>query len=198
MNIHHHSFCVNRFFIFFQKFFTFFPVFFPGDFPRFPAHSLRGGRLLSVTGGRGGFPRPAGAGRGARRRGAHGRRMMTRGIGAARSVPRRPCRGWRSCPQPERTAMQSEGLPCPAGWPRHGRRGMEPDGGTAQSPEHAGSRHIKTQPRQSGKFLSLRSAGALGLPAFDFHGQSSCRLRPGLSPAAKLSAGDFRNSSLRF
>ena len=53
MNIHHHSFCVNRFFIFFQKFFTFFPVFFRGVFPRFPAHPLRGGRLLSVTGGRG-------------------------------------------------------------------------------------------------------------------------------------------------
>ena len=191
MNIHHHSFCVNRFFIFFQKFFTFFSVFFPGVFPALPG-TFPEGRPAPFRHGRpwGIFP--------ARRRRAHGRRMMTRGIGAARSVPRRPCRGWRTCPQQERTAMQSEGLPCPAGWPRHGRRGMEPDGGTAQSPEHAGSRHIKTQPRQSRKFLSLHSAGALGLPAFDFHGQSSCRLRPGLSPAAKLSAGDFRNSLLRF
>ena len=90
-------------FLFFFKNFSlfflfFFRFFFPGDFPRFPAHSLRGGRLLSVTGDRGGFPRPADAGRGARRRRAHGRRMMTRGIGAARSVPRRPCRGWKDLP----------------------------------------------------------------------------------------------------
>ena len=140
--ITHIIFC-QHFFLFFSKIFHFFfRFFFRGFFPHFQAHSLGGGRLLSVTGGRGGFPRHAGAGRGARRRRAHGRRMMTRGIGAARSVPRRPCR-WRwTCPQPERTAMQSGGLPCPAGWPRHGRRGMEPDGGTAQSPEHAGSRHI--------------------------------------------------------
>lgn len=120
MNIHHHSFCVNRFFIFFQKFFDFFFDFFSGGFPRFQAHSLRGGRLLSVTGGRGGFPRPADAGRGARRRRAHGCRMMTRGIGAARSVPRRPCRGWRTCPQQERTAMRSTGIPAPRAVPGMG------------------------------------------------------------------------------
>ena len=45
------------FLFFFKNFPLFFRFFFRGIFPHFPAHSLRGGRLLSVTGGRGGFPR---------------------------------------------------------------------------------------------------------------------------------------------
>ena len=142
MNIHHHSFCVNRFFIFFQKFFTFFSDFFSGGFSPVPGTFLEGRPAPFRHGRPRGIPPPRGRGAGSAKTGAHGRRMMTRGIGAARSVPRRPCRGWWTCPQPERTAMQSEGIPCTPGWPRHGRRGMEPDGGTAQSPEHAGSRHI--------------------------------------------------------
>ena len=111
----------QQIFYFFSKIFHFFSgFFFRGFFPHFQANSLRGGRLLSVTGGRGGFPRHADAGRGARRRGAHGRRMMTRGIGAARSVPRRPCRGWRTCPQPERKGSRSTGIPAPQAVPGMG------------------------------------------------------------------------------
>ena len=112
--------CQQIFYFFSKIFHFFFRFFFRGFFPHFQARSLRGGRLLSVTGGRGGFPRPAGAGRGARRRGAHGRRMMTRGIGAARSVPRRPCRGWRTCPQPERNGSRSTGIPAPRAVPGMG------------------------------------------------------------------------------
>ena len=108
--------CQQIFYFFSKIFHFFFPVFFPGFFPRFQARSLRGGRLLSVTG----IPRPASAGRGARRRRAHGRRMMTRGIGAARSVPRRPCR-WRwTCPQPERKGSRSTGIPAPRAGPGMG------------------------------------------------------------------------------
>ena len=132
----------QQIFYFFSKIFHFFFRFFfrgfspvPGTFPEGRQAPFRHGRPR-------GIPPPRGRGAGSAKTGAHGRRMMTRGIGAARSVPRRPCRGWWTCPQPERTAMQSEGIPCTPGWPRHGRRGMEPDGGTAQSPEHAGSRHI--------------------------------------------------------
>ena len=63
----------QQIFYFFSKifhfFFTFFFTFFPRFFPQFQAHSLRGGRLLSVTGGRGGFPRPAFRGAGSAKTG---------------------------------------------------------------------------------------------------------------------------------
>ena len=47
--------CQQIFYFFFKNFSLFFRFFFRGFFPHFQAHSLRGGRLLSVTGGRGGF-----------------------------------------------------------------------------------------------------------------------------------------------
>ena len=57
------------FLFFFKNFSLFFRFFFRGFSPQFPARSLRGGRLLSVTGGRGGFPRPAFRGAGSAKTG---------------------------------------------------------------------------------------------------------------------------------
>ena len=124
----------QQIFYFFSKIFHFFSgFFFRGFFPHFQANSLRGGRLLSVTGGR--------------------------GAGSAKTggawPPDDDARDWSGAQRTAAAMPRVEDLPAAGtegftehrdsrtpGWPRHGRRGMEPDGGTAQSPEQVGSRNI--------------------------------------------------------
>ena len=64
MNIHHHSFCVNRFFIFFQKFFDFFFDFFPGGFSPVPGTFPEGRQAPFRHGRPRGIPPPRGRGAG--------------------------------------------------------------------------------------------------------------------------------------
>ncbi|MBR0495387.1 MAG: hypothetical protein IJJ71_04320, partial [Treponema sp.] len=69
MNIHHHSFCVNRFFIFFQKFFTFFSGFFFRGFSPVPGTFLEGRQAPFRHGRPRGISPPRGRGAGSAKTG---------------------------------------------------------------------------------------------------------------------------------
>ena len=132
----------QQIFYFFSKIFHFFFGFFSGGFSPVPGTFLEGRQAPFRHGRPRGIPPPRGRGAGSAKTGGawppdDDARDWSGAQRTAAAMPRVV-----DLPAAGTEGLTEHGDSRTPGWPRHGRRGMEPHGGTAQSPEQVGSRHI--------------------------------------------------------